>query len=70
MQVDPVKEESVTNGGGLHKSLLMLGINGGTGSVMSDTAGFIVNFPAPLPAPIGKIHILPMKRGEELVETP
>ncbi len=56
--------------GRLHKSLLILGINGGTGSVMSDTAGFIVNFPDPLPAPIGKIHILPMKRGEELVETP
>ncbi len=70
MQVDPVKEESVANGGGLHKSLLMLGINGVTGSVISDTAGFIVNLPAPRPAPLGKIHILPMKRGEELVETP
>jgi hypothetical protein len=70
MQVDPVKEESVANGGSLHKSPLMMGINGGTGPVMGDTAGFIVNFPAPFPAPIGKIHILPMKRGEELVETP
>ncbi len=48
----------------------MMGINGGTGPVMGNTAGFIVNFPAPLPAPIGKINILPVKRGEELVETP